>query len=441
VTGERAALSGIALLLAAALGVVTANLLSGEPRGPAAAARQPNPLLQIFPAVQAMEAAASPPAATPRPAPPDEPPLQPGHVHVCGLGQVRADADASGLGGVPAGLKAATHAHLRDHFAAHDSERVRAAGFVLELATARAGAAEAVRARQPACEEGDPACEARLQALAGSAADAVGAEPIRQLGRLAMATTDPFVYAAALQACSQARASDAAGHCSMLNLRRWAQLDPANAAPWLALGSEAAALGDASMLGEAMHQVAHAHTVDVYWGVLPHVLMQALPAGEPLLTRTLLTVEAWSAQAVLALPLYQVATRHCAAAQLRDANRWQLCNGIAGVLTERGRSTFDLDVGATLGQQLGWPAERTDAIRAERAALAGLAPRLVDATGISCAGIRRFAEAAELMALYGELGAYRIMALQSGRANEELAPVLRPLAAAAAPRPASAPAY
>jgi hypothetical protein len=435
VTRERAAALGIVLLLVA-LGSATVHLLTAAEPLPAAVARPLNPLIQLFRAAEAPLAVA--PAAlaaddATEPLPP------PGHVRVCGLGTVRAGGDSSGLSHVDPGARAAMQARLRQHFAAHASERVRAAGLVLELALGRADAADAVRVRQPACADTDPACEAQLQALAGSAADAVGAEPVRRLGRMAMATADPFVYAAALQACTQARSSDAAGHCSMLSLRRWAQLDSGNAAPWMALGSEAAAAGDTGTLNDAMHRVAHAGTVDVYWGTLPHELMQALPHGEPALTRTLLTVDAWSAQAVLALPVYQVLARHCAPPLLADANRWQVCDGIARVLTERGRSTFDLDAGASLGQQLGWPPQRVDAIRGERESLAAMAPRLVDAGGISCASVQRFSQAAELMSLYGELGAYRVMALLSGQPGDALAAVLRPHAGVGQP-PAPMPA-
>jgi hypothetical protein len=443
VTGERVATLGIALLLAAALGVVATSLrnVSEPPR--AAPAARPNPLLHLFDNTQAALSPAAPAPGASAPAAASaidaEPPLRAGQVRVCGLGAVRADGDASGLNRVNPGLKAAVQARLRQHYAAHPSERVRAAGLVLDLAALREQAAESVRAArasQAACGDAGAACDARLLPVAASAAPDPGSEITRRLTRMATATTDPFVYAAALQACVQAQGGAAASHCGMLSLRRWAQLDNGNAAPWMALGSEAAAGGDAGQLNDAMHQVAQARRVDAYWGILPHVLMQALPPGESLLTRTLLTVEAWSAQALLALPVYQVLTRHCAPAALRDANRWQVCDGIARVLTERGRSTFDLDVGASLGEQLGWPNQRTDALRGEREALAALAPQLVDAQGVSCASVQRFTQAAELMSQYGELGAYRVLALQSGLPDGDVAAVLRPQAAPA-PAPAS----
>lgn len=432
VTGERVAHAGIALLLALALGVVGINLAGPDDGLSARQDADPpmvNPLVQLFhiggvePVVPvAWAEAAQAPAELPQP---------PGDVRVCGLGSVPAAQDgpgglAEGLAGIAADARAITHARLRKIFAAHPSERVRAASLVLDLAVARTDAAAAARARLGPCDADDKACEARQQAAAAAAADAVGAAPIRRLSRMAMGTADPFVYAAALQACTQGNPGDTADHCGMLNLYRWVQLDNGNAAPWMALGSAAQAHGDTGALNDAMYHVATSQRVDSYWGTLPHVLMQALPPGEPDLSRTLLTVDAWNAQNVLALPVYKVVAQHCEADQLHDANRRQVCDGIAHVLTERGRSTVDLDMGVALAQKVGWPAARTDALQAERDALASMAPQLADAGGVSCATVQRFQETAELMTQYGELGSYRVLALKSGLTVDELVQVVRP---------------
>lgn len=435
VTGERAATTCIALLLAFALGVVGLNLAGPDEPPELQDAQTPmvNPLAQLFHMgdVEPATPGAWPDAARA----PSELPLPPGYVRVCGLGPVPAAQDEpGGLAGITADARVITHARLRKLFAAHPSEQVRAAGLVLDLAVARGDAAAAARARLGRCEPADKACEARRQSAAAAAADAAGVTPIRSLSRMAMVTADPFVYAAALQACTQGNPGDTADHCGMLNLYRWVQLDSGNAAPWMALGSAAQANGDIGALNDAMYHVATSRRVDSYWGTLPHVLMQALPPGESDLARTLLTVDAWNAQNVLALPVYKVVAQHCDADQLHDANRRQVCDGIAHVLTERGRSTVDLDMGIALAQKVGWPASRTDALQVEREALVSVAPQLADAGGVSCASVQRFRETAELMTQYGELGSYRVLALQSGMTVDELVQVLRPqpLAAEAA---------
>lgn len=439
-TGERVATACIALLLAFALGVVGINLAGQDdslPDRQEAGVPMVNPLAQLF-HMGGVEPVT--PGAWPDAAPePSELPLPPGYVRVCGLGSVPAAQDEpGGLAGIAADARVITHARLRKIFASHPSEQVRAAGLVLDLAVARSDAAAAARARQGRCEPADKACEARQQAAASAAADAAGVAPIRRLSRMAMSTADPFVYAAALQACTQGNPGDTADHCGMLNLYRWVQLDSGNAAPWMALGSAAQANGDAGALNDAMYHVATSRRVDSYWGTLPHVLMQALPPGESDLARTILTVDAWNAQNVLALPVYKVVAQHCDTDQLHDANRRQVCDGIAHVLTERGRSTVDLDMGVVLAQKVGWPATRTEALQAERDALASMAPQLADAGGVSCASVQRFRETAELMTQYGELGSYRVLALQSGVTVDELVQVVRPTASPAG-LPASAP--
>ncbi len=441
-TGERVATTCIALVLAFALGVLGINLAGpGEqPEGQEASVPMVNPLAQLFHmgGVEPVTAGVWP---DPTGLATSEPPLPPGHVRVCGLGPVPASQDEpGGLAGIAADARVITHSRLRKIFAAHPSERVRAAALVLDLVVARTDAAAAARARQGTCEAADKACEARREAAVHAAADAVGAAPIRRLSRMATTTADPFVYAAALQACTQGNPGDTADHCGMLNLYRWVQLDNGNAAPWMALGSAAQAHGDTGALNDAMHQVATSHRVDSYWGTLPHVLMQALPPGEPDLSRTILTVDAWNAQNVLALPVYKVVAQHCDDDQLHDANRRQVCDGIAHVLTERGRSTVDLDLGVALAHKVGWPATRTDALQAEREALASMAPQLADAGGVSCASVQRFQETAELMTQYGELGSYRMLAMKSGMTVDELVQVVRPQPAAAElPASASAP--
>jgi len=441
-TGERVATTCIALVLAFALGVFGINLTGpGEPpERQEASVPMVNPLAQLF-----HMGGAEPVTAGVWPDPTglatSEPPLPPGYVRVCGLGPVPAAQDEpGGLAGIAADARVITHSRLRKIFAAHPSERVRAAALVLDLVVARTDAATAARARQGTCEAADKACEARLELAVHAAADAVGAVPVRRLSRMAATTSDPFVYAAALQACTQGNPGDTADHCGMLNLYRWVQLDSGNAAPWMALGSAAQAHGDTGALNDAMYHVATSNRVDSYWGTLPHVLMQALPPGEPDLSRTLLTVDAWNAQNVLALPVYKVVAQHCDEDQLHDTNRRQVCDGIAHVLTERGRSTVDLDMGVTLAQKVGWPAARTDALHAEREALASMAPQLADAGGVSCASVQRFQETAELMTQYGELGSYRMLALKSGVTVDELVQVVRPQPAAAElPASASAP--
>jgi len=433
VTGEGVATAGIALLLVFALGVVGINLAATDDRLPEpqdAGSPMVNPLAQLFHlgGVEPVTPAAWADAA----ATPAELPLPPGHVRVCGLGSVPAaqDDEPGGLAGIAADARVITHARLRKLFASHPGEQVRAAGLVLELAVSRNDAAAAARARLGRCEPADKACAARLQAAAATAADAAGVAPIRRLSRMAMSTADPFVYAAALQACSQGNPGDTADHCGMLNLYRWIQLDSGNAAPWMALGSAAQANGDTAALNDAMYHVATSRRVDSYWGTLPHVLMQALPSGESDLARTLLTVDAWNAQNVLALPVYKVVAQHCDADQLHDANRRQVCDGIAHVLTERGRSIVDLDMGVALARKVGWPAARTEALQAERDALASMAPQLADAGGVSCASVQRFRETAELMTQYGELGSYRVLALQSGMTVDDLVQVVHPQPAA-----------
>lgn len=71
----------------------------------------------------------------------------------------------------------------------------------------------------------------------------------------------------------------------------------------------------------------------------------------------------------LALPLsgHPALRKHCArAAVSADANRRLLCDALATLLTERGDTLLDVNLGRRIGADVGWPAEKVELITARQ---------------------------------------------------------------------------
>ncbi len=118
-----------------------------------------------------------------------------------------------------------------------------------------------------------------------------------QIARLAAASTDPFVYAIALEACRGRRGPEG-GSCNLLSTAQWVRLDPDNAAPWQALAAEARERDEPQAEDEALQLAARATRLEVHVGRLPHLVDKGMGRDAAPLVRTLAMSAGWSAEAV-----------------------------------------------------------------------------------------------------------------------------------------------
>ena len=315
---------------------------------------------------------AAPRASHVAPAPRDA-----GEVEICGFGEVRLPADDPyGLNRVPDSLRRSALDDVDEHMLASGDEQVRAAALMIG-AQARGG-------------------EARSR--------------IDRLARLAGHSQDPVVYAIAVEAC-RGWTPEQGGACQLLSRAQWVHLDPDNALPWLELAAEA----------EAMHRAASARRSDAHADVLPALVERALDdAHAAPLQRTLALSASWSAQAAWAPPRSGQAYLYCTAESLADANRQQTCDALAQTLAQRGMSLADVSVGLAIGRNVGWPAERLQALQQELDAL-GQAGRFQSAVGLdlSCEAVARTQEWMRRVAAEGEVQAAREELARSGRSVEQ----------------------
>jgi hypothetical protein len=134
-----------------------------------------------------------------------------------------------------------------------------------------------------------------------------------------------------------------------------------------------------------------------------------------------------------------VASQQCSAADVHDANRHQTCAAVAEVLNTKGGTLIEVALGAAIGQRVGWPAERVDAAREERDAIAQVDQGLQAEDRWSCAALARSMSRLSDLGRHGEMVAMRSALKQSTESVPVLAHRYRMAAAQQAASAASSP--
>lgn len=257
----------------------------------------------------------------------------------------------------------------------------------------------------------DPVCEF------SEAAAADVAQARDHLARMAVSSTDPRLYALALDICALAK-PDSEGACQLLNPRQWAKLEPGNAAPWLMMLESASNAGNEAGIDEALHQIATAMHNDRHATDVARAVIAAMPdddASLPDAVRVGLqsfgTSGAYRPTAAM-LPLVKA----CSGEALRDVNRAQTCDGVAELLVERSDNLLARAVGTNMGERLGWPTERIERLRGEITAWSqDSAADILNFGHASCLSLRRSVDRIARRARLNETGSLRQWVTASGR--------------------------
>jgi hypothetical protein len=352
-------------------------------------------------------------------------------IEVCGVGTFKVGADRADAAVI-------TERILNDHSPAarsawlkamqsSPSMRTRAAGFYLEaLQPTRLVEADMVHEelqRDAECG-GAKACIEQLERQRAQQRDAKGSTPRDQLARLAQESSDPMVYAYAMNLCDRvqlpSRSGGAPGACQLLSYEQWATVDPDNAQPWLVRAERVSGVEQA----EAIERAAQSKAIKSYWGSLPPLVMAVQPATVPAVERILMSMDSMAADGAFPIAASAV-TRYCTLPLLGDANRRQTCNVLAELFVTRSDTLVTRGVGESLGERLGWPAERLAKLQEESDALRQALEERGAAPSLSChdleANQAHFAEVSRL----GEIGAARAALRRSGKSVAELAQVQR----------------
>jgi len=308
---------------------------------------------------------------------------------------------------------AAAFTHIADDLAARSDDRDRALGLHLQALGAGNAAADAWVRDHGKCADGDEACSSAMSAAAAAAA-AAGQSA---LARLASTTSDPEVYALAMQSC----VVSSAGDCALLSYAQWARIEPDNAVPWLYLAAEAQGRHDGSGLQAAIARAAAARYSNNYWESESRLVASDTFAAQPEPIQVLLTVQLIGVQAAYALPPIQVIGQYCRAPMQADA---EVCTNLASLLIAHSRTAIEIYLGGRIAERLGWTDPRVSILRDEVDALRWQLAQPVDPstnTVSSCESLQRFRRDMRTRARSGEADLLRRRLLESGVSVSEAA--------------------
>ncbi len=351
-------------------------------------------------------------------------PLAPDETHICGLGRVKANGAGQPKDMAPIRLAAQrARERLLPTLANSSDEVTRAAGLLL----LNAGSP------QPADEACDTAACAQRTTYVTNPGERLRADLVARdaLASMALTTRSAQVYALAMRACQSHRKE---GVCLQLSPEQWARLDPDNAVPWLYVAADAGDRREAPTAAEAFFRVSRAARSDAHWGALTGLVLARLPSDLPILDKVALAGEVLAIEAAAPVP-FVPASQYCSVADVRDANRQQVCAAMAEVLVNKGSSLLDVALGASIGKRVGWPAERLAAVHDERDAITQLHEQAQSAHSWSCPVLVRTLNQLTEIGQRGELGAMRRALKQS---PEPVAVLARKQRESAALRAASA---
>ena len=221
------------------------------------------------------------------------------------------------------------------------------------------------------------------------------AERLRRLTAMAASTRDPRVYTLALRTC-WGRAEQP---CEGLSARRWAEIDPDNAMPWLMMMDDSGRRGDVSGLQEAMFHVTQSRRLaERDRAPLQPIIDMASGDPESLVAARALAVDAIGISAAQVGPIGYTA---CKGAPRGDANIWQQCVAMVDLLENRSDSLYARQVGASIDQRLTGNAKPGRRVAAQMRGLMTL--DLASSSG--CGDLRAKLALLRRMAIEGEVAA------------------------------------
>jgi hypothetical protein len=419
---------------AALVGVLVGRFTSGS-RPPAPASVATNPQADAARRVEdPLEQAASADSAAVEKAAHDAE-----EIEICGLGFVPADEAAAVLQNGP-GPAPEVVARVSDALRASAAPPARALGTWLPAVDATERVMIAANSQLQRCGD-DKACVESQRGATLSTVRQAGQPGVDALARQAADSEDAAVYAMAVQACGTSYPRlPATGNCQLINLERWAQLDPDNAVPWTHLVSAALSRNDANGADEALYRASIASSSRLVGDSLLAIAGPALATGLSDVERTQIASTLIGMQTTWTLPPFVAPMKMCSDEALRDGNRRQTCEAYASMLLDKGTTVAERSVGIRLGERLRWPAERLEALRKERAALAFATVQNGPSPGglFSCEARKRAIDMAVRSSALGELARARATITASGKSVDEWARLGRERPDAAAEAASSA---
>jgi hypothetical protein len=314
-------------------------------------------------------------------------------IEICGVGKVRPDGhDEAAYSYVAEKVKPALQRWL-GALRNSDDYRSRALGLFLSSM---------------------PDAQPERQADAQAARD--------ELLAMAVASTDPMVYAIGLRRCAFGTAESVSA-CSQLSPKRWAKLDPDNAAPWLLVAERARENKDTSGEAAAFAAAGSAHRNESYMDSLLSFAEPDMPADTTPLESWTMAIRIFGIEAASRAPVGPVFS-YCSKEAMRDQTVAGRCGALAELWASKPGSVLDLMVGARLGERVGWTQQRLRDLKERTAAYLQLLsePTTFSADGQwTCEAVARGNAMAVKLSIMGEVGAAQDLLEHSQETISELA--------------------
>ncbi|HEX2584803.1 MAG TPA: hypothetical protein VHL14_06710 [Steroidobacteraceae bacterium] len=251
--------------------------------------------------------------------------------------------------------------------------------------------------------------------------DGFDRDSLNELVQLASNSTNAAAYGLAYQVCGRVSSTSLREVCRPINARRWAEIDPGNAAPLLELAGQQEATGDIAGATHTLIGASTASRIDAYGDTLSSKAEWLAPKEMPPLSQVQLEMgllafqSAWSGDYLKRISYFCLREKSSVA---NDVTR-DVCGKI-GELMVNSRNLIDLSFSRSLGRHLGWPKYRidqiTDDVEAIQAESASVFPKSFD-----CNSIEKTRAYFRLRAELGERGATQFMIDHSGTSIGDLA--------------------
>lgn len=177
---------------------------------------------------------------------------------------------------------------------------------------------------------------------------------------LAERSRDVQAYQMALSACRGMGGSGAGPACARLSIQRWAELDPADARPWLRLMREAHlredAAGVAAALAEAVSRPRWSRASSLLEGQLLAVADAVPDAGE--LGNALVLAIGYDAAMDDTWDVLVLSSRACKGEALRDATRVAQCRALSTRILAQTHDLAEAQAAQALADRVGVPREQ-----------------------------------------------------------------------------------
>jgi hypothetical protein len=173
------------------------------------------------------------------------------------------------------------------------------------------------------------------------------AERDRRLAAMAASTQDPRLYSLVLRDCWR----KAGRECPTLSARRWSELEPDNAMPWLMMMDEARLRQDASAFKEALYHATQAQRLAERPLAPVQAIVDAASDDDPasLVAARSLAIDAFGIAAAQVGAVSALGCRE--ATSSADANLWQQCIALADLLEHRSDTLSARGMGAAIDKR------------------------------------------------------------------------------------------